>query len=75
MGKKTTTQESVTGQRERPDFSSLGNGSLSEVSRDGLQGVLSCAMDVHILERGTHQCQIPCKEICVYTCFKIAVVI
>lgn len=36
----------------------LYSRSLSEVRRDRLQGVCSCAMDVHILERRTQRHQI-----------------
>lgn len=36
---------------------SVGYSRRSEVGRDGLQGVFRCTMDVHILQRGTHQCQ------------------
>lgn len=74
---KKKTAHRVRYGRERtrgPTSASLDNSILSEVSGDGLQGVLSCTMDVHILERGRHQCQSPYEEICVYTCLKIAVV-
>lgn len=34
-----------------------GEEGRSEVRRDGLQGVFRCTVDVHVLERRTHQCQ------------------
>lgn len=49
---KKKTAHRVRYGRERtrgPTSASLDNSILSEVSGDGLQGVLSCTMDVHIL--------------------------
>lgn len=46
-----------TRERETETAASQGYSGRSEVRRDGLQGVFRCTVDVHVLERRTHQCQ------------------
>lgn len=51
-----------TRQRRGPTAASLVPAQASEVRRDGLQGVLSRTVDVHVLEGGAEPGQTVCQQ-------------